>query len=197
MKTKATLISVLTGVLVLALSPAVWAGGAIEARQSEQRAAIYQAMKSGRISEAEFADLDSEQYEIETFRREAFSDGYLDRGERRMLSDRLSRAGRSIRQVRTKGFRGQYADWKWDPRYDRYHYRDYWDHYYRRGPYHCHRPRRPPHYRRPPRRPRPVPYYPPRRPPHHRRPPQIRPYGYINIGIHQPGFELGWSIGLR
>ena len=199
MKTKATLTVVLAGALVLILNPAVWAGGPIEARQADQRAVIYQGLKSGHITEAEFAELDSEQYQIETYRRRAFADGYLDRDEGRYLRSRMDRAERSIRLARSNAFLAEQVGWRWDDRYNRYRHRDYWRHNYHCGPYRP--PRRhyrppPPRYQPPPRRPWPEPC-PPHHRPDHRPPPEIRPYGHIQFGFSQPGFGFGWSIGLR
>ena len=198
MKTKATLTFVLAGALILALHPAARASGFFEARQADQRSEIYQGMKSGRITEAEFQELDEEQYAIETYRRQAFSDGYLDPGEKRYLRNRLDRASANIHFAISNALFLVDVGWSWYPRYDRYRYRDYWYHNYHCGPYrppHRHRPP-PPRYQPPPRHPWPEPY-PPRRHPDRRPPPQIRPYGQIQFGFSQPGFGIGWSIGVR
>lgn len=196
MKAKAILVTVLTAAAVIVLAPGIGTAGYLEGQQVRQRATIYEGMNSGRITEAEFEALDEEQYSIETQRREAFSDGYLDRGEKRRLTRSLDRAGEHIRMARSNGSRNRRGHWRWESRYDRYRRHDYWRDHYRYGPYRgscCWdrppQPRPRPHYRPRP-RPRPLPRY-----DHPRNP---RPYGggYLHFEIHQPGFGLGWSIGL-
>ena len=206
-KTLGTFIPVM---LVLFTASAAWAEDSYQARQSRQRAAIYQGMIDGSISEEEFVDLDSEQYDIETGRREAMSDGYIDYDERNRLEWELELAGRNIRLALASGPVRGYAGWGWDPYYDRYGYWDFWFQFYSRGPYwHRHYPerhyrpqRRPPRYRpeyRNPPRNRPEYRHPPRNRPERPRPypPRIVPYGRFEVGYNGPGFGFGWSINVR
>ncbi len=178
MRTRTILLSAATFIFVLGLSAGVWAGSSFQERQAGQRISIYRGMVDGRITEAEFAALDAEQYRIETYRRQALSDGYLDRREKRRLKRKLDKADRNIRRARTNSVTLQ-AGWRWDPRYDRYRYPDYWYYHYRYGPYGI-------RYR-----------YRSKNRPQYRYPPRIRPYGRLHFEYHQPGFGLGWSIGLK
>ncbi len=178
---KAISATILAGLLVLFIISAARAENSFQARQAAQRSAIYQGMKSGRITEAEFADLDSEQYGLETFRREAVSDGYLSGKERRRLDRKLDRAEKNIRRARFNDVLRRHGRWSWHPRYDRYGYYDYWRRHYQRGPYWPHHGWR----------------HRPKNRPEHRHPPRIRPYGRLDIEYHRPGFGLGWSIHLK
>lgn len=196
--TRKILGTLITVAVLLALVPPAWARDSYQARQARQRAAIYQGMINGSISEEEFLDLDAEQYGIESLRREAMIDGYLSYDERNQLEWELELAGRNIRLACAGGGSGR---WRWDPYYDRYGYFDFWISFFSRGPYWSHHGRhrgrghyRPREYRPRPSRPR---YRPPRNRPEHRRPPQIVPYGRFHIGYNGDRFGLGWSINLR
>lgn len=112
---KAILIAATGLVLISALPASAHSSRQINDRQDRQEVRIEEGRRHGAITWREGLKLRAEQRRIANVEREFRKDGYLDRKERRILTNMQNRASKRIRAERRDGWRRAW----WAPRVGR------------------------------------------------------------------------------
>jgi len=100
MKPRALIIGTMAIVLVVFVGSLCWAEGGIGQRQRQQHKRIAQGMRSGELTNQEFARLSREQYRVQRAKGRARADYRLTRRERRKIYGMQDRASRHIYQAK-------------------------------------------------------------------------------------------------
>ncbi|OFV89252.1 MAG: hypothetical protein A3J75_08645 [Acidobacteria bacterium RBG_16_68_9] len=85
------------------LSATAAQAGPVPQRQKNQAARIHQGVEAGSLTRGEAKALRHEQRHINRFRRDALSDGHMDRKEMRILTNAQGKANRHIHRLKHNG----------------------------------------------------------------------------------------------